>query len=305
MNSKAYLQISFAWLFAIIVGAVILFLAIFFVTKLIKTEQTISDAKTGKEIGFLLNPLEIGFESAKSITINFPTETRIYNKCRTNGNFGRQLVQVSQKNFEKWTETDIDVGFSNKYIFSEEYTEGKDFYIFSKSFDFSFKITDIVYLTSQLQEYCFLDAPEKIQEELMFLNQKNLLIENCSDKSTRVCFRGGGNCDIRVEYGKKRILKNSEFVYFEGDALMYAGIFSDFDIYECQVKRLMQRTDNLAQLYHEKALFLSNKGCESNLDLVSLSNLANKLEDSSDLSLIKEFVEEIDYKNSIGDCRLW
>jgi len=46
---KGYLQISFTWLFAIIAGAFILFLAIFMTSKLIGTEQVALDAKTGKK----------------------------------------------------------------------------------------------------------------------------------------------------------------------------------------------------------------------------------------------------------------
>ena len=85
MNKKAYLQISFAWLFAIIVGAFILFLAIYGVTKLIKTEETTQEARTGKEISVLLNPLETSFETGKTTSLTLPIETRIYNKCNNYG----------------------------------------------------------------------------------------------------------------------------------------------------------------------------------------------------------------------------
>ena len=122
---KRGLQISFAWLFAIIVGAFILFLAIYFVTKYIGQQETIMDAKTSKEIGVLLNPLETSFESSKVTYLNMPVESRIYNKCSKRDTFGKQLIQVSQKSLGKWTETNIDVGFENKYLFSESrYPDG-------------------------------------------------------------------------------------------------------------------------------------------------------------------------------------
>jgi len=304
MGKKAYLQISFAWLFAIIVGAFILFLAIFFSIKLINTEQTIQDAKTSKEIGILLNPLETGFETTKSTSISFPAETRIYNKCNNKGTFGRQIIQVSQKSFNKWSETNIDVGFSNKYIFSEEYVEAKKFYIFSKPFDFPFKVSDLMLITSSEKDYCFIDAPLKISEEILFLNQENLLVGNCSTQSTKVCFKGG-DCEIKVDYDNKRIVKDGEIMFFEGDALMYAGIFSNKEVYECQVKRLMQRVDSLALLYKDKAVFISEKGCYSNLDLLTLSNLANSLEDSKDLFIMSNSVESIENENDLGNCKLW
>ncbi len=217
-NKRGYLQISFAWLFAIIIGGTILFLAIFLSTKLIRTEQTSISAQTGKEIGVLLNPLETSFEVWKTTSLSLPTETRIYNKCNDNGIFGRQIIQISQKSFNKWTETDIDVGFSNKYIFSEEYVEGKNFYIFSKPFKFPFKVSDLIYMTSSSEKYCFIDAPEDIEEEISILNQGNLLVEDCENSnSIKVCF-DEDNCDINVASYSQYVEKDGERLYFEGDA---------------------------------------------------------------------------------------
>ena len=308
MKNKGYLQISFAWLFAIIVGAFILFLAIFGTTKLIKTEQTIQDAETGKEIGVLLNPLETSFETGKTTSLTLPVETRIYNKCNNNGMFGRQIIQISQKSFNKWTETDIDIGFSNKYIFSENYTEGKKFYIFSKLFDFPFKVGDLIYITSSLKKYCFLNAPEDIEDEISMLKQKNLLIEDCANSEgvVRICFGSGSDCDINVNYNMKYVEKNKDKMYFEGDALMYAAIFADKEIYECELKRLMKRVGHLALLYKDKAVFISRIGCESNLNLFGLSNSANDLESSANLGSINYLVEDIKEKNEDNFlCKLW
>ena len=50
-GKKGFLQISFAWLFALIVGAFVLFLAIYSITKIISTENTAQDAKASKQIG--------------------------------------------------------------------------------------------------------------------------------------------------------------------------------------------------------------------------------------------------------------
>ncbi|MBU2104378.1 MAG: hypothetical protein KKF67_01205, partial [Nanoarchaeota archaeon] len=159
-NKRGALDISFAWLFAIIIGGFILFLAVYAAIKLIGTEQTIQDAKTGKEIGVLLNPLETSFESGKTSLLTMPVETRIYNKCNNQGTFGRQIIQVSQKSFNKWTETNIDVGFSNKYLFSEKYAEGKKFYLFPKPFEFPFKVADLTIIIPKDKNYCFVNPSE-------------------------------------------------------------------------------------------------------------------------------------------------
>lgn len=309
MKKSGYLQISFAWLFAIIVGAIILFLAIFSTVKLIQTEQTTQDAKTGKEIGVLLNPLETGFETGKTTSLTLPVDTRIYNKCNNNGVFGKQIIQISQKSFNKWTETDINIGFENKYIFAEEYVEGKKFYVFSKPFEFPFKVTDLIYITSSLKEYCFVDAPEEIKEEISALKQENFLLENCSDskKVVKICFSNIAGCNVKVNYNMKYVEKNEGKMYFEGDALMYAGIFSDKEIYECQLKRLMKRTGQLALLYKDKATFISQTaGCQSNLNLLGLSDSVNNLESSANLGSINYLVKDIKEKNEDNIlCKLW
>lgn len=309
-NKGGYLQISFAWLFAIIAGAFILFLAIYGTTKFVKVEEKTLEAKTGKEIEVLLNPLETGFETGKTTSLIMPVDSRIYNDCDDYGNFGKQIIRVSQKSLNKWTETDVDTEFPNKYIFSEDYEEGRKFYIFSKPFEFPFKVADLIYITPSLKEYCFIDAPNSIEDEILDLKQENLLavksLEECSDNSIKVCFDLGNNeCDINVNTHTNEVEKNNEKMYFETDALMYAAIFSNSEIYECQLKRLIKRTGNLALLYKNKAMFVSGKGCYSNLDLTRLNNEANSFENSDGISGIYYFVKEIKDKNEFANCRLW
>lgn len=306
-SKRGYLQISFAWLFAIIVGAVILFLAIYASTKIIQSEQGIQSAKTGKEIGIILNPLETGLESVKATSITFPVETRIYNNCNNQGYFGRQLIQISQKSFNKWTKTDIDVGFSNKYIFSMNPSEGKEFSVFTKPFDLPFKVADLIYVVSLKKEYCFVDAPENIKEEISNIKRKNILSENCSTNSIRVCF-STENCDINVDYLRRYVEKSGKFQHFNNDALMYGAIFSDKENYECQLKRIMQRIEQLSNIYLEKETLVSRIGCSSDLgqDLTRLIVSAQELESSANLQVVDNLAQEIKEKNELNTkCRMW
>lgn len=306
LKTKSGLEMQFAWLFAMIVGAVILFLTIFAVIRITQTENIAVDAATAKEIGVLLNPLETGFESAKTTSLILPKETRIYNNCTTEEHFGKQIIWLSQKSFNKWTETDIKVGFLNKYIFSERYAEGKKFFIFSKPFEFPFKVSDLIYITSSEKKYCFENPNDEISEELENLNQENIFIANCPDESIMVCF--SGNCEIKVNLADKYVEKNNERMYFSDNSLMYAAIFSEPEIYECQLRRLMQRGENLALLYANKADIVSSQGCNTNLknDLSGLSDRLNGVEISADLdpSLIRS-VQDINDENEISNCRLW
>ena len=307
MEKKGALEVSFAWMFAIIVGATILFLTIFGVSKFISTEQATSDVKAGKEIGVLLNPLEIGFESAKTTTLTMPVETRIFNLCDPFGEFGRQGIEISQKTFNKWSETGIDVGFQNKYIFSNKFVEGKNFLLFSKPFEFPFKVADVIYMTSSTESYCFIDAPEEIGEEIEDLNQANLFISDCPQETIEVCFGFDSSCDINVNYNLEYVEKLGIRSYFESDSLMYAAIFSDGEIYECQVQRLMSRTSNLAELYSGKSLIIAEQGCvpEMAANLIFLKNLAESLDSSRDLFQLKSVVENLENSNELARCSLW
>ena len=73
-SKKGFLEISFGWLFAIIVGAVILFLAIFASVKLIRVGQYETSVGTQEEIEILLNPLETGFESGRISSFSLTRE---------------------------------------------------------------------------------------------------------------------------------------------------------------------------------------------------------------------------------------
>lgn len=306
-NKRGDLNISFGWLFAIIVGAVILFLAIYGATKVIKTGQQEGQAVSAKELGILLNPLETGFESAISTPLSLRVETRILNRCDTSGNFGKQGIQTSEFNFNRWSLPGVESNFENKYIFSNKIVEGKKFYIFSKPFEFPFKVSDLIYLTSENEKYCFDDSPEDIEEEILQLNQANLA-PDCTNKPdyTKVCFKSATNCDINVNYNVKYVQKGQEKIYFEEDALMYAAIFSSQEIYSCQVERLMKRTKQLAEIYSEKELIVSQKNCNSDLS-GDLNLLISSLENAKDYKIINniaDLVEDIKNKNEYSEC-LW
>ena len=302
-NKKGF-QVSFTWIFAIIAGIFILFLAIYGVTKIIDTSGDIESAKTGKEIGVLLNPLETSFGSERTVLLTMPVETRIHNKYSRYGTFGAQIIQISQKNLGKWSQTEIDVSFQNKYIFSNGVVEGKNFFIFSKPFNFPFKVADVIYLTSSKQNYCFVDAPDRIEEELDALKQKNLFVEDCPTESIEICFESQ-ECDINVDVYGGEVEKMGETMYFETDALMYAAIFSDKNIYDNQIERLMWRTNELLSLYNTKSALLSTQGCSQDVNLFVFKNVINNVQSPEDLMLAANAADDLERENEGTTCRLW
>lgn len=302
-NKRAYLDISFKWLFAIIVGAFILFLAIYISVKIINTGQNTHGAKTSKEIGVLLNQLEIGFEETISTPLVIPIETKIYADCTTRGTFGEQKISVSQFGLGKWSEESMKATFYNKYIFSDN-KPGKTFYIFTKPFEFPFKVADLIYITSSEQKYCFISPPSEIEIELKTLNQPNIFLD-CSEIEAPITICFSGDCDIVVNYENNFVEKDGQKVYFVTDALMYAAIFSKPEDYECQVNRLMKRAEQLAILYKEKAHFVSLQDCNTNLNLGGFYSVLDSYKKSENLIKLSELAKSIQYERDISLCKLW
>lgn len=324
-NKKGAIEFSFAWIFAIIAGMFILFLAIYGVVKFINLSKTEIDAETAKSIGVLTNPLESGFESSTRDRITLPTLTRIYLDCDSGNIFGRQIISTSEKLSNRWSEENgglTEVSFQNRYIFGESPVEGKNFWMFSKPFEIPFKVGDLICLTSTDDKYCFINPPKNVEEELEDLIQKNeqgetspyenFLIVNrrseCPSGSTTICF--SGECDVYVSTNlqKNFVQKENGRMYYEGDALMYAAIFSEREYYECQLDRLMNRTEQLFGIYYSKSKFVFQRaGCDSEIDLEMNEMLAliQGFKDSRDIYPIYDLANMIGLKNKQADCRLW
>lgn len=309
-NHKASMDISFGWIFAIIAGAFILFLAIFAVTKFMGMENTSKDAEAAKTIGVLLNPLETSFESGRTSYFTTSANTRIYPGCKTDNSYGTQRISVSQEVYGKWSETDIDVSFPNKFIFSKNVLEGKKFYLFSKPFNFPFKVSDLIYMTSANDNYCFIGAEDHIEEEIENLGQPNIYYksEEFPEDCLRICFGSGSHCDINVYYEQKFVRKDGKNLRFTDDSLMYAAIFSDETIYECQLKRLMYKTSKLSELYGEKSNLLTLKvGCSPELrgELIIFESNTRAYQSSDYLNSLNSIVEDLQNKNEYSECPLW
>jgi len=246
-------------------------------------------------------------------------ETRIYTNCSNASIFGKQILRTSEKSYDKWGEGSVDATFQNKYIFSNDPVEGKKFYAFSKPLEFPFKVADLIYLTSTTDKYCFINPPNDIRDEINDLRgedvskDENFFVTtkkiDCPAVSTSICFSGETGCDVSVRRNWNTLQKKGQRpVYFQGDALMYAAIFSNRDDYECQLDRLMNRTEQLFEIYSDKSKFVLNKtGCNSELDVqfIQMLTLIKGFQDSNDLSTIYDLAEQMGNINEYAECKLW
>lgn len=313
MTNKKAFEMSFSTIFAIIVGAVVLFLAIYATAKFIGTRRYEIDMQTAAKLSIILDPLETSLESGKKSVISLSSETRVYNdKCNTYGSFGSQRIGVSVSSGfgGKYQKPAYGKEQYNKYIFSEEIAEGKEFGVFIKPLTLPFKVSDLVILSAG--EYCFVQALEDIENEVKGLGLGGINFTDskteCPKTSEIICFESSSGCNISV-YGDMesgKVEKNGKTMYYI-DSLIYAAIFSSPEIYECNIKRLTMRLSNLALIYTDKIEVVRRMGCDSTLDmlLISLANEASSADSSQDLFSIQDKADEIGIINSAASCSIF
>ncbi len=320
MKYKKALEMSFAWIFAIIVGAIIIISAVYIAGKfIIPGGQYRINTETAKQIANTLEPLQTSVEEIKSDSLMLNVEAKLYTNCNLNGEFGENKIEISEKSGfnRQWTERGGDIASKN-YVFAEEEiktNEGKIVYFIVKQLKMPFKTADIVSMYTE--KYCFINAPENIEDEINALNSNgnrtNIELKNsvigCGNGTNKVCFdsQGQNSCDVIVscndfECNKGYVKKGSNYEEYFSKALVYGAIFSSKETYECNIERIIKRLNALSKLYSDKAAFVSGKGCDTglNADLNILTQLTSKFnikKIETQLPLIESQAAIIEEKN--------
>lgn len=322
-KKKQGFEMSFAWIFSIVVGAMILVLTLYVASKFINVGEYKINTETAKEIINLFDPIQTSIEQGKVDKLELIKDTRINTICRNIGDFGENRISLTEKSsFNKqWPEFGGDIKVNNQYIFSDEIIEGKKFYFIVKPFEMPFKIADIIVMYSE--SYCFIAPPNIIKEDLdKFIslnNDTNLEIKPSMNKCVnriKVCFSDNSQCDIVVHcnnnkceegYVKKiNVEGKAENFYFINN-LLYGAIFSSYEDYNCNVERITKKISYLSQIYQKKAQFVSVRGCNTGLqtDLAELSDIASNIKKSEQIILIKSKADEIATRNQEIECQLY
>jgi hypothetical protein len=304
-------QFSFVWLFAIVAGGAILFLAIYGALRFGETAKYQSDTEIAKSIAIITDPLQAGFAEGSFGKILFNQETRMNNDCY-DFEFGRNEISVSARSDigEEWSLPGGATSIYNKYIFSSGKSSGLDYYVFSEPFNFPYEVSDLIFIAPE--NYCFINMPD----DLLELDLPNVEVNNCSvADATRVCFGFGDDCDMIV-YGS--CFSGCDSVYDEGvvvkdgldmkyvGSLMYGAIFSDKGIYDCNVRRLMYRAGKIAEGFVDKADLMDARNCNTNLkpDLIIWRGMIDNAS-VDDLSSLRTMANAMDRKNSKEACGMW
>ena len=242
-------------------------------------------------------------ESKAAEKISFKKETRINNNCN-DFEFGRNDISVSTESGvgERWKEAGGEIAVKDKYIFSSS-EQGKNYYVFSKAFEFPYKISDLIFLSSK--EYCFIDAPASIVRDIEGLGVKNIKTENCSAGAVEVCFNS--DCDIKVSGDDKDgiVVKDDGRYEYVGN-LLYGAIIADKDIYDCNVKRLLYRAGMIADVYIDAGQAREARGIGTNLIPHLIFYKAVIMNASSDdLISLRRVAEDMDRVNNKEVVGLW
>ncbi|MDP2925902.1 MAG: hypothetical protein Q8N99_06025 [Nanoarchaeota archaeon] len=312
MKQKKAIEMGFNWLFAIIAGGFILFIAIYTAGTLINVFQKEQGTVTSKRFISNFDPLATGFAAGEGNNgITFNKNSRFYFECDEllNPPFGRETISFSEQTFgKKWSDRSDQVPIKDKYIFSEDALEGKKFFMISFPFSMPFTIAEVIIISSS--SYCFYDAPYKIRENVEDLSMGNVVFPNLSSEKctgVKVCFSGGSKCDARVSLGGSYVEKDGEKMYYY-DNLLYGAIFSSPEIYECNVKRLMNKMYELGQVYNQKIKIIERTGCEAKigLKLNAITSSAKNITNSQALIFLGNQADEINIINDeAGGCRLY
>lgn len=311
-NKKGF-EMGFNWLFAIIAGGFILFLAIFASGKMVSVGTVTANTLNAKNFVTILETWEAGLAAGvKPPELKFKTETILYFGCSEdiNSPFGVGGVSASNKGITgNYTQKGFDVAIKNKYIFTDNQLSGKTFYPFSVGFFMPFKVADLIIFSDRL--YCFYDAPTNFEEDVKQLQMNNVMFPNKTQvcKGVKVCFSSNPNCDILVSTPGKYVLKDGQRLYYQGN-LIYAAIFSSPEIYKCNVKRLTNKFYQLAYIYAEKIKLIERKKCKSNVGekLYQMAGIAGNFTFSeANLKNLMKLSDEIDSINDQADpgCKLY
>lgn len=310
LNKKA--DFDFVWLFAILAGAAILMLSIYGATRGADTLRYQQETQQARSLSVVLGPLQAGFADSKTNVISFKQDTRITNFCSEEGFGTNKLSTATKSNIgDKWSQQGGETTIKNQYIFSS-FQEGKNFEVFSKPFNYPFKVGDVLFMSAE--KYCIPKVPTELESEIKGLGLSNWQLGNCTEDIPTICF-GSPTCDINVigtcsancktKYDEGYVQKDGDRFYYVG-SLMYGAIFSEKELYDCNVNRLIYKAKQISEILSDTAKLMDSRGCSTNMQS-ELTVWAKTLNTTVPDSIVEknDIAKAIEKQHSDERCRTW
>ncbi len=308
--------IEFGWIFALIVGALILFFAFYFIGTKMNESKTGQGLVAENTLDILLNPFSsfggLGATSSKEVTLQ--KKERFNFSCNLDMGFGYDSILSATNPGVRMAPKKV----YDKYIFTESSIYSKNLQVISKPFNMPWRVADLIYLFSRDRAYCFVGMTGSTIEEEFGAGTTGMNISNFKFKDTKadcgnsitVCY--GSGCDIVIDFEYSRVVKGTREFPFIDDSTMYAAIFSSYDIYACNMKRVAQRIRYETEVYRNKARALGVKGCSSIFSLEALDQSANQVINSrtsaelaSSIYTLRAAADALNSQNMGADCSLY
>jgi len=285
----------FAWIFALIIGGAILFLAIFFSGKLFETSSQQTEAELARSLDILINPLS-SFQASISNRISMPEKIQVNFSCDKNADSNTISLRTARG------KEPFSYVIKNKYIFADDF-DSKELWVFSKPFEPAWKVDNLNYLVSK--NYCFVNPSESIKREMSAFNSSFIQVVSdravCKDNAVDVCF--SGVCDITVNYAEKTVKIKTSSLRFIDDSTMYGAIFGSKN-YGCNLERLLKRMDFQADVFLQKADIIASRGCNEiaalKQEILGLKAAINR----GDYGQIRDYGQRANEMNKIS-CSLY
>lgn len=295
---------QFAWIFAVIVGAVILFLAFYFIGTHLLGERMKHETIEAQAFEMIMNPLSylgnLGAVTATPLKLTEKAELVIDCKSPSSETeLGWNSIEVITERKKERKEPVIRKAY-DKYLYADiTGEEVKTLQSLTATFDMPWRVADLTMLWSIKKNYCFVEAPDRIINKLGNTTETSLDIKSisfcnntnmpgcCPLGSTIVCFpkaeEDDYNCEITVSL--TTVKKDGLRLFYIGleddksrDALLYAAIFSNKTLYDCNLRRLAKRLSLQTKIYLKKA---ADGDCGDAPSLKQLQTAANEIVSSS------------------------
>lgn len=278
LKQRKGLEMTFNWIFSIIIGAIILTFFVYFAVQNTDLFGNLTANRVALELdnafsGFQTTVVETNLEFNKPIKLEF--------KCENIADDVRETILINDKGKSI---------LRDKIVFAPTNIEDTKFLLFTSEWKVPYKVANFIFLTSPKEKYKFEYLPENFElpnflglsengKNVKFITDTN----PCSIDSNKIIINYGK--DEYDEYYGWICTPNSSQPYgFYGKAMIYAAIFSDdFDcLYDLMIKKL----NLVSSLYKEKAIIIN--------DIVSRDKLRS----------IEEIENPLQFKNNVNEIIL-
>jgi hypothetical protein len=308
--------IEFGWIFALIVGALVLFFAFYFIGTKMSESKTGQGLVSENTLDIILNPFSsfgsLGATSSKEITLQRKERTNF--SCTVDVGFGYDgILSATNPGVRMAVKKVYD-----KYIFSEDSIYSKNLQVISKPFNMPWRAADLIYLFSRDRDYCFVGMRGSSTEEEFGSGNTGMnissfkFVDEKSDCGNSITVCSNSACDIELDFEYSRIVKGSKEFPFIDDSTMYAAIFSDYDSYSCNMKRVAQKIRFEIEVYRNKARTLGARQCTAVFSMDALDQAASQVissrtsaELTEGMNRLRAAADALNVQNMGADCTLY